>query len=164
MLKAHPYHPELSALTGEAVIQGVRDAGAPEGTFAVVTGREAGVAALTDERIAAGAFTGSADGGRVLFEIASLRRRPIPFYGELSSVNPVFVTSQASAQRGLQIADQLVRSFTLGAGNFAPNQGSCLCRAGVRSRRKQRALLRKDRPRRCSTRESRPPSNSPSTV
>lgn len=123
VLKAHPYHPRLSVLTGDAVSQGVRDAGGPEGTFAIVTGREAGVVALKDERIAAGAFTGSVEGGRVLFEVASSRRRPIPFYGELSSVNPVFVTPRASAQRGLQIADELMRSFTLGAGQLCTKPG-----------------------------------------
>ena len=41
---------------------------------------------------------------------------PIPFFGELGSVNPVFVTRAAAEARGPEIAAQAVASFTLGVG------------------------------------------------
>ena len=38
VLKAHPGHPRLSALTGEVVTEALAAAGAPSGSFAVMTG------------------------------------------------------------------------------------------------------------------------------
>ncbi len=109
VLKAHPGHPALSRRTGEVLAEALRAAGAPEGTFAVIHGMEVGTTALTDPRIKAAAFTGSVKGGRALLDIATTRAEPIPFYGELGSLNPVFVTSAAVAARGDAIADGLRR-------------------------------------------------------
>ncbi|MGY2062277.1 aldehyde dehydrogenase family protein, partial [Nocardia gipuzkoensis] len=118
VLKAHPGHPELSARTRDVLVAALRDAGAPEGTFEIITGMQAGVSALRHPDIAAAAFTGSQAGGRALFDIANARPRPIPFYGELGSVNPVVVTAGAVRARGARIAAGYVESFTLGAGQF----------------------------------------------
>src|SRR5690606_19539591 len=54
VVKAHPGHPRLSQRTGEVLTEALRAAGAPEGTFAVVHGMEAGTSALTDPRVKAG--------------------------------------------------------------------------------------------------------------
>ena len=123
VLKAHPGHEQLSARTGEIVAEALRAAGAPEGIFAVVHGFDAGVAALKDPRIHAASFTGSVPGGRALFDIAVSRPHPIPFYGELGSVNPVVVTPGAVAARGEAVAKAYVGSFTLGAGQFCTKPG-----------------------------------------
>lgn len=123
VLKAHPGHPELSDLTGSLVHDALVAAGAPDGIFAVVHGVDVGVTALRDERIAAASFTGSVPGGRALFDIANGRPRPIPFYGELGSVNPVVVTPGALAARGEAVAKAYVGSFTLGAGQFCTKPG-----------------------------------------
>lgn len=123
VVKAHPGHPELSRRTGEVLVEALRRAGAPEGTLAVVHGMDAGTSALTDPRIKAAAFTGSVRGGRALLDIASSRPDPIPFYGELGSLNPVFVTQSAVAARGDAVADGYVASFTLGSGQFCTKPG-----------------------------------------
>ncbi|WP_414637597.1 aldehyde dehydrogenase (NADP(+)) [Amycolatopsis sp.] len=123
VLKAHPGHPELSARTGEILRTALIEAGAPEGIFAVIFGVEAGVTALKDPRIAAAAFTGSVPGGRALFDIAVARPTPIPFYGELGSVNPVVVTPGAVKARGAEVAKGYVGSFTLGGGQFCTKPG-----------------------------------------
>jgi NADP-dependent aldehyde dehydrogenase len=123
VLKAHPGHPKLSERTGEVLVEALRAAGAPEGTFAVVHGMDVGTTALTDPRIKAAAFTGSVKGGRALLDIATTRAEPIPFYGELGSLNPVFVTPAAVAARGDGIADGYVGSFTLGTGQFCTKPG-----------------------------------------
>jgi NADP-dependent aldehyde dehydrogenase len=123
VLKAHPGHPRLSARTGEVLVEALRAAGAPEGVFAVVHGMDAGATVLSDPRIKAGAFTGSVKGGLALLDIATKRAEPIPFYGELGSLNPVFVTPAAIASRGDDIADGYVGSFTLGAGQFCTKPG-----------------------------------------
>jgi NADP-dependent aldehyde dehydrogenase len=123
VLKAHPGHPRLSERTGQVLVEALRAAGAPEGAFAVVHGMEAGTTALSDPRVKAGAFTGSVKGGLALLEIAAKRDEPIPFYGELGSLNPVFVTPAAVSARGEEIADGYVASFTLGTGQFCTKPG-----------------------------------------
>ncbi|HEV7980211.1 aldehyde dehydrogenase (NADP(+)) [Amycolatopsis sp.] len=123
VLKAHPGHPELSSRTGALVHDALVAAGAPEGIFAVIHGVDVGVTALRDERIAASSFTGSVPGGRALFDIANSRPNPIPFYGELGSVNPVVVTPGAVAARGEAVAKAYAGSFTTGAGQFCTKPG-----------------------------------------
>ncbi|GAB2962924.1 aldehyde dehydrogenase (NADP(+)) [Amycolatopsis acidiphila] len=123
IVKAHPGHPRLSARVGEIVTEALRSAGAPEGVFGVVYGKETGVAALRDPVITAASFTGSIPAGLALARIAAERPVPIPFYGELGSVNPVFVTPAALAERGERIAREYVDSFTLGAGQFCTSPG-----------------------------------------
>jgi NADP-dependent aldehyde dehydrogenase len=123
VLKAHPGHEELSTQTGEIVRAALAAAGAPEGLFAVIHGVDAGVTALKDPRIAAASFTGSVAGGRALFDIAVARPTPIPFYGELGSVNPVVVTPGAVAARGAAIAKGYAGSLSLGAGQFCTKPG-----------------------------------------
>jgi NADP-dependent aldehyde dehydrogenase len=73
--------------------------------------------------ITAVAFTGSVTGGRALHDLASTRPEPIPFYGELGSINPVVVTRAADAARGDELARGLAGSFTLGAGQFCTKPG-----------------------------------------
>ncbi|MBX6391813.1 MAG: aldehyde dehydrogenase family protein [Frankia sp.] len=123
LLKAHPGHPRLSRRTGRLVADALGAAGAPAGTFAIVEGDEAGRAALVDPRVRAAAFTGSARVGRLLFDLAAGRPDPIPFYGELGSTNPAFVTPAAAATRGAEIWAGYVESFTLGAGQFCTKPG-----------------------------------------
>jgi hypothetical protein len=78
---------------------------------------------VLDPRIAAGAFTGSIAGGRALFDLAVSRPVPIPFFGELGSANPVFVTRAAAARRADTIAAEFIGSYTLGAGQFCTKPG-----------------------------------------
>jgi NADP-dependent aldehyde dehydrogenase len=128
VLKAHPGHPRLSARTAEVVTEAV--AAAPGGTFALVHGVETGRRALADRRIRAGAFTGSIPAGRALFDLAAARDEPIPFYAEMGSLNPVFVTPGAVHARGPEIVDGYVASFTLGAGQFCTKPGLLFLPAG----------------------------------
>ncbi|RKE64162.1 aldehyde dehydrogenase (NADP(+)) [Microbacterium sp. AG238] len=123
IVKAHSGHPELSRRTAEIAAEALRGAGAPEGSFALVEGREAGNALVQHPLVRAAGFTGSVSGGRALFDLASGRPDPIPFYGELGSVNPVVVTPAAVAVRGDELARGLVSSFTLGAGQFCTKPG-----------------------------------------
>ncbi|WP_245839284.1 aldehyde dehydrogenase (NADP(+)) [Mycobacterium aquaticum] len=130
IVKAHEGHPELSARTAEIVHSALTGAGAPAGTFDIIYGREIGVAALSDDRVDAATFTGSVRGGLALADIAARRARPIPFYGELGSINPVVVTPAAIAARGADIAQGFVDSFTLGSGQFCTKPGLVFLPAG----------------------------------
>ncbi|RLK52457.1 aldehyde dehydrogenase (NADP(+)) [Microbacterium telephonicum] len=131
IVKAHSGHPELSRRTAEVAVAALQEAGAPEGSLALVEGREAGNALVQHPSIAAAGFTGSLSGGRALFDLASGRPDPIPFYGELGSVNPVVVTPGAAAARGDALAQGLVGSFTLGAGQFCTKPGVVFVPAGA---------------------------------
>ena len=123
VVKAHPGHPRLSDRTAEIVRDALAAAGLPRDVLAVIHGQEAGVQALRDERIAAASFTGSFTAGQTLARIAAERRRPIPFYGELGSVNPVVVTPAALAERGAAIAAGFVASVTGSAGQLCTKPG-----------------------------------------
>ncbi|MEU6264538.1 aldehyde dehydrogenase (NADP(+)) [Saccharopolyspora shandongensis] len=131
VVKAHSGHPRLSAATAEVVQHALASAGAPEGLFDVIFGTEAGRAAMADPRVKAGAFTGSIEAGRALFDIAAGRPEPVPFFGELGSVNPVFVTKAAAERRGPAIVSEFVGSFTLGAGQFCTKPGILLVPASA---------------------------------
>ena len=122
LLKANPSHPELSSTAGAHVSDALAEAGAPDGIFAVVMGLETGIALVQDARIRVASFTGSLRGGRALFDLAVSRPDPIPFYGELGSVNPAFVTPEA-AQRADEVATGFINSVSLGNGQFCTKPG-----------------------------------------
>jgi NADP-dependent aldehyde dehydrogenase len=130
IVKAHPGHPQLSVKTAEVMIEALRVAGAPDGSFGLIQGYDVGVTALKDPRITAAGFTGSVPAGKALHEIAATRPEPIPFYGELGSLNPVFVTQAAIDARGNDIAAGYVGSFTLGVGQFCTKPGLLFLPAG----------------------------------
>jgi acyl-CoA reductase-like NAD-dependent aldehyde dehydrogenase len=123
VVKAHSGHPGLSVRTGQIVAAALAEAGAPDGTFAVIHGTNAGKALVAHPAIQAAGFTGSLGGGRALFDIASSRPAPIPFYGELGSLNPAVITPGAIAARGNEVLKGFVGSFTMGAGQFCTKPG-----------------------------------------
>jgi len=123
VVKVHPGHPQTSDRSAAVVIEALATAGMPDGCLALIHGQEAGVTALRDPRIAAASFTGSEVGGRALFDIATSRDVPIPFFAEMGSLNPVFVSSGAVAARGDSIASDYVASFLLGLGQFCTKPG-----------------------------------------
>ena len=91
--------------------------------------RRAAAELVQHPAVRAAAFTGSYAGGRALFDLAVSRPDPIPFYGELGSVNPAIVTPLA-AQRGKPLAIEYLDSLTLGTGQFCTNPGLLLIPAG----------------------------------
>lgn len=126
VVKGHPAHPRLSRRTAELVTAALADAGAPAGAFGHVTGHEEGRQLVLDPGIRAVGFTGSLGGGRALFDLAVGRPDPIPFYGELSALNPVLVTPAAAAERGAELALGLIGSMTMGVGQFCTKPGLVL--------------------------------------
>ncbi|HEX3788347.1 MAG TPA: aldehyde dehydrogenase (NADP(+)) [Pseudonocardiaceae bacterium] len=123
VVKAHPSHPATSQRVFEVLAEAATKAGAPVGTLAIVHGQQAGATLVRHPAIKAVGFTGSLHGGRALADLAAARPEPIPFFGELSSLNPVVVTKAAAAARTEDIAAGLVGSFTLGAGQFCTKPG-----------------------------------------
>ncbi|MEP6598441.1 MAG: aldehyde dehydrogenase (NADP(+)) [Actinomycetota bacterium] len=130
VVKAHEGHPRTSALTARIVAAAAKVAGAPDGTFGIVYGVERGRDLVLNPGIRAVGFTGSTAGGRALFDLASGRPDPIPFFGELGSINPVVVLPGAAAARADQIANGFAGSLTLGGGQFCTNPGLVFVPAG----------------------------------
>ncbi len=128
IVKAHPAHPGTSELVGHAISTAVRNCGFPEGVFSLLfdAGTDVAMALVRHPLIKAGGFTGSRAGGLALLAAASSRPEPIPFYAEMSSVNPVIILPGALRERSDQIAAGLHGSVTLGAGQFCTNPGLVL--------------------------------------
>ncbi|HET8783604.1 MAG TPA: aldehyde dehydrogenase (NADP(+)), partial [Pyrinomonadaceae bacterium] len=128
IVKAHPAHPGTSELVGLAVSEAVRDCGLPEGVFSLLfdAGTDVAMALVKHPFVKAGGFTGSRAGGLALLAAASSRPEPIPFYAEMSSVNPVVILPGALRERSDQIAAGLHSSVTLGVGQFCTNPGLVL--------------------------------------
>ncbi|WP_405015569.1 aldehyde dehydrogenase (NADP(+)) [Kitasatospora sp. NBC_01539] len=130
VVKAHPDHPATSELAARLVREAAVSVGLPADVLAVVHGFGAGPALVRHPLTAAAGFTGSVRGGRALYDIAAARPRPIPFHGELGSLNPVVVTERAAATRAEEIGAGLAASFTLGNGQFCVKPGLVLVPAG----------------------------------
>ncbi|QOQ77431.1 aldehyde dehydrogenase (NADP(+)) [Pseudomonas poae] len=132
IVKAHGAHPGTSELVGRAVANAVKACGLPEGVFSLLygSGREVGIALVTDPRIKAVGFTGSRSGGVALTQAAQARPEPIPVYAEMSSINPVYLFPAALQARAEDLAQGFVASLTQGAGQFCTNPGLVIAVAG----------------------------------
>lgn len=128
IVKAHHAHPGTAELVGLAVSDAVRSCDLPEGVFSLIygAGNQVGAQLVNHPLIKAGGFTGSRAGGLALLHAATTRPEPIPFYAEMSSVNPVFILPGALAERSDELAAGLHASVTLGAGQFCTNPGLVL--------------------------------------
>ena len=125
VVKGHSAHPGTGEIVAQAIHAAIRACGMPPGTFSLVQGgkRDVGEALVQHPHIKAVGFTGSLAGGRALFNLCAARPEPIPFFGELGSVNPMFLLPAALAARGEAIAKGWAGSLTLGAGQFCTNPG-----------------------------------------
>jgi NADP-dependent aldehyde dehydrogenase len=123
VVKGHPGHIETSRRVFELIAQAASSVGAPDGVITLVESFEAGVDIVQHNDVSAVAFTGSTTGGRKLFDLAQSRRNPIPFYGELGGLNPIFVTEEAGERNGDSIAKGFLESVSLGAGQFCTKPG-----------------------------------------
>lgn len=125
LVKAHRAHAGTAELVGGAITRAVAACGLPAGVFSMVHGDGAtvGVAMVKHPATAAVGFTGSRSAGRALFDAAAARPHPIPVFAEMSSLNPVFLLPGAVHERGNEIAQGLLGSFTLGVGQFCTKPG-----------------------------------------
>ncbi|MFD7667248.1 aldehyde dehydrogenase (NADP(+)) [Streptomyces sp. NPDC059788] len=140
VVKAHPDHPATSELSAALLRRAAAEVGVPEGVIGLVHGFEAGIELVRHPLVAAAGFTGSVRGGRALYDEAAARPRPIPFHGELGSLNPVVVTEAAAEERAEQIGTGLAGSMTLGTGQFCVKPGLVLAPAGPAGDRLVRSL------------------------
>ena len=140
VVKAHSGHPYTSQLCAAALRRAAASVALPEDVVQVIHGRAGGTRLVQHPAIQAVGFTGSLGGGRALYDLACARPTPIPFYGELGSINPFVVTPSAAAERAEAIATGLAASFTLGIGQFCTKPGLVFVPAGEDGQRLVTAL------------------------
>ncbi|MAD40744.1 aldehyde dehydrogenase (NADP(+)) [Tistrella sp.] len=125
IVKGHPAHPGTGEIVAEAILEAITACGIDPGVFALIQGNthDLGAALVTHPTVRAVGFTGSLGAGRALFDLCAARPEPIPFFGELGSINPVFLLPHALAARGTELARGWAASLTMGAGQFCTNPG-----------------------------------------
>ena len=125
IVKGHSAHPGTGEIVAEAILAAITKCGLNTGVFSFIQGgkRDVGQSLVQHPLIKAVGFTGSLGGGRALFDLCAQREEPIPFFGELGSVNPMFFLPAALASRGPAIAEGWSASLTMGAGQFCTNPG-----------------------------------------
>jgi NADP-dependent aldehyde dehydrogenase len=132
VVNAHYSHPGTAEMCGVAIAAAARRAMIPDGVFSLLISRgpHIGQVLVAHPLIKAAAFTGSRTGGLALAETARSRPEPIPFFGEMSGSNPVFVLPHAWAQRGDAIVAGLAASVTGSVGQFCTKPGLVLVEEG----------------------------------
>jgi NADP-dependent aldehyde dehydrogenase len=132
IVKAHPAHPETSALVASAIHKAMEKTGMPKGVFQHVFGNsfEVGQALVKHPLTKAVGFTGSLAGGKALFDIANQRPEPIPVFAEMSSINPVILLPETLKKEAASTAQKLAASITLGVGQFCTNPGLIIAMEG----------------------------------
>ncbi len=125
VVKGHSAHPGTGEIVAEAIHAAIVSCGVHPGVFSLIQGgkRDVGTALVQHPLINAVGFTGSLAGGRALFDLCAQRENPIPFFGELGSVNPMFLLPAALRDRGGEMAAGWAGSLTMGAGQFCTNPG-----------------------------------------
>ncbi|THH38211.1 aldehyde dehydrogenase (NADP(+)) [Aliishimia ponticola] len=133
VVKGHPAHPGTTEIICEAILAAIEKTGTPKGVFSMVHdgGQAVGAALVQHPLICAVGFTGSLRGGRALFDLCAARPDPIPFFGELGSINPMFLLPNAMKARGAEIGTGWAGSLTMGAGQFCTNPGIAIVLPGA---------------------------------
>ncbi|MGD9902113.1 MAG: aldehyde dehydrogenase family protein [Vicinamibacterales bacterium] len=128
IVKAHPGHPLLSRAVWQLAQTVLAQLGVDRHVLQLVEGAAHAVGRdlVTAVEVKAVGFTGSLSAGKALQRAVNTRDVPIPFFGELSSINPVVAFPAAIGERGPELADQLAASITLGAGQFCTSPGVLL--------------------------------------
>lgn len=125
VVKGHSAHPGTGEIVAQAIDTAIKALDLHPGVFSLVQGgkRDVGTRLVQHPLIRAVGFTGSLGGGRALFDLCAQRDDPIPFFGELGSVNPMFVLPHAIANRAADIGTGWAASLAMGAGQFCTNPG-----------------------------------------
>jgi NADP-dependent aldehyde dehydrogenase len=133
--KAHPGHPGTTGLLAELAHAALHDTGLPTSTLQLLYHMppEVGLRLVSHPDVGAVAFTGSRASGLALKRSADAAGNPI--YLEMSGINPVVLLPGAVEERSGDLAAELARSCTLGAGQFCTNPGLLVLLDDPRGRR-----------------------------
>lgn len=125
VMKAHAAHPGTAELVARAILQAIDICQLPKGVFSLIQGKNYAIASqiVSHPLVKAVGFTGSERVGLILQQQINERSEPIPFYGELGSLNPQMLMANKVAQDGEELAQALVASLMMGQGQFCTSPG-----------------------------------------
>jgi len=128
IVKSHPMHAGTGELVAHAITKAAQKTCMPDGVFSNLnsSGIEVGAQLAKHPQVKAIGFTGSAGGGRALYNLAAQRPEPIPVFAEMGSVNPVILMPKVAQTKAEEWAKTLAKSITLGSGQFCTNPGLIL--------------------------------------
>ena len=125
VMKAHSSHPATSELVANAILNAINECELPLGIFSLIQGEDHNISSqiVKHPLVKAVGFTGSERVGMILQRQVYEREEPIPFYGELGSVNPQFILPNKLSENPQALAELFVSSFTLSQGQFCTSPG-----------------------------------------
>ncbi|GHE86669.1 aldehyde dehydrogenase (NADP(+)) [Thalassotalea profundi] len=125
IMKAHAAHPGTAELVARAISTAISICELEQGVFSLIQGKNYAIASqiVTHPLVKAVGFTGSERVGMILQAQINERAEPIPFYGELGSVNPQFIMPNKLQQEGESLGQGLVASLLMGQGQFCTSPG-----------------------------------------
>jgi NADP-dependent aldehyde dehydrogenase len=125
VMKAHAAHPGTAELVAQAISKAIEICGIDAGVFSLIQGKNYAIASqiVSHPLVKAVGFTGSERVGMILQSHIYQRVEPIPFYGELGSVNPQYILANKLATETATIAQGLVGSLMMGQGQFCTSPG-----------------------------------------
>ncbi|GLX79536.1 aldehyde dehydrogenase [Thalassotalea insulae] len=125
VMKAHAAHPGTAELVAQAISKAIELCDIDAGVFSLIQGKNYAIASqiVTHPMVKAVGFTGSERVGMILQQQINQRPEPIPFYGELGSVNPQFIMADKLATEASTLAENLVASLMMGQGQFCTSPG-----------------------------------------
>lgn len=125
VIKGHPAHPATAELCMVAAERALKTCNLPLTLISLLQGNALSLAQylVAHPTVQAVGFTGSLKAGRAIMDQAAQREIPIPVYAEMGSTNPVFISPEAMANRGKEIASGLAASISLGTGQFCTSPG-----------------------------------------
>jgi len=128
--KANSSHPNTTRILAEEAFAALGESGLPLATVQLLyrTSHDDGARAVADPRTGATGYTGSRGAGLTLKAAADAAGKPI--YLELSSVNPLVILPGAIAERGNDLAGELVGSCLMGTGQFCTSPSFVMLFAG----------------------------------
>src|SRR5690606_12162256 len=122
LAKGHPAHPRTSAVSAAIVAAAAEDV-LGVAALHLLLGFRAGLDVGGHPAVRAVTLTGSVAAARGILEVSGRREEPIPFFGELSSINPLVVLPGAARRRAGEIAGGLFTSFTGSGGQLCTKPG-----------------------------------------
>ncbi len=128
VVKSHPRHARTCQLLAELVNLAKKESNMPEGCFTLLHGESHGVsrALVSHPKTACVAFTGSLQGGKALSKVAKSRTKPIPFHGEMGSLNPVFALPFALKEKGEKLIGSYIDAVNLFCGQMCTKPGALI--------------------------------------
>ncbi|MCQ8878685.1 aldehyde dehydrogenase (NADP(+)) [Pseudoalteromonas shioyasakiensis] len=132
IVKNHTAHPGTGELMARAVLAAIKECAMPLGVFAMVQSKAYDIShqLVAAPQIKAVGFTGSFNVASMLQDTIAKREEPIPFYGELGSINPQIILPNKASKEAKGIAQSLCQSMLMGNGQFCTSPGLWLVPTG----------------------------------